>query len=129
MRSTTFIFIVLVHFYSRIWSFWCSNRDSANKLVSAALCAATPARAPRRSCMCVARGRLPSPGRVASEVRPHPTTCRSSRPRHAPARHMRRAGQTRTPRSGGPAPTPRPRAPYYGRDITLSSPLVGLPPI
>jgi hypothetical protein len=37
----------LVHFYSRIWSFWCSNRDSANKLVTAALCAATPHPRPR----------------------------------------------------------------------------------
>jgi hypothetical protein len=31
-------------------------------------------------------------------------------------------------RAGGPSVTPRPRASYYGRGITLSSPLVGLPP-
>jgi hypothetical protein len=31
-------------------------------------------------------------------------------------------------RAGGPSATPRPRASYYGRGITSSSPLVGLPP-
>jgi hypothetical protein len=72
----------LVHFYSRIWSFWCSNRDSANKLVSVVLCAATsrrdgtptPARrAPRHSRPCAARGYLRPrsavvPGRAAPEA-------------------------------------------------------------
>jgi hypothetical protein len=82
----------------------------------------------------VRRSRRPSPKAArrprprSSRGRPHPTTHRSPRPRHAPACHTRRASRTCTPRSGGPSVTPRPRASYYGRDITPSSPLVG-PPI
>jgi hypothetical protein len=80
-----------------------------------------PVRRPRRSSSEAAR----RPRLHSSRGRPCPTTRRS--PRHAPACHTCRAGQTRTPRSGGPAVTSCPRAPYYGRDITPSSPLVGPP--
>jgi hypothetical protein len=65
--------------------------------------------------------------RAPSQADPRPATRRSPHPRHVPTCHPRRAGWTRTPRPGGPSVTPLPRAPYYGRDITPSSPLVGPP--
>jgi hypothetical protein len=102
--------------------------------VSAALYAATsrpraaplvfaPVRHPRRPSPEV--GRSPRP--CSSRGRPCPATCRSPRPCHAPARHARRAGLTRPPSVRRSVRDPHPRAPYYGRGITPSSPWSGRP--
>jgi hypothetical protein len=126
----------LVHFCSGIWSFWCSNRGSANKFVSVALSAVTSRRDAAPSAFApVRRLRQPSPeaGRrprpCSSRGRPCPAMRRSPCPRHMPVRHARRASRTRPPSVRRPVHDPHPRASYYGRDITPSSPLVGLPPI
>jgi hypothetical protein len=116
-----------VHFYSRIWSFWCSNRGSANKFVSTALCAMTSRRRPRRSCPCAARGDL-RPRLAAVPGCAAPKVARATRRIGVRARATRRVGWTR-PFGLAVRPRPHPRVSYYGRDITPSSPLVGPSPI
>jgi hypothetical protein len=86
----------LVHFYSRISSFWCSNRDSANKLVSAALCTL----APRPSAFVLVR----CPMLVAVRGRASPEDARASR------RVVVRARVTRPRAPLGPAVRLRPPA-------------------
>jgi hypothetical protein len=144
----------LVHFYSRIWSFWCSNRDSANKLVSATFRAATSRRdaAPRprprtapSAFALVHRPRRPSlevdrrPRPCFSRGRPRPATRRSPRSSHTPARHARCADQTHTlDPAGRPrlpalvrrtmAETSRCRHRWLGRPLFKHSPFLLAPP-
>jgi hypothetical protein len=83
---------------------------------------------PRRSRTCAARGVL-RPRPVAAPGRAAPEAARASRRTGVRARTTRAVPAGRALlRSDGPSATPHPRASYYGRGITLSSPLVGPPP-